>query len=131
MNASSSWPRRTSTPLPLAITGPSSKSSAEKAATMLANTANKRIFSFIESKFYHAHVADVLVLRQLIEQCLRRHAVEIQHRECLTTRLIAAQAHTGDVHAVLAHQRADVNDHARLVFIVQQEHHATRDNFRR
>ena len=68
-------------------------------------------------QLHHAQAADLRVRPHLRKRLLRRRAVEVQHRDRLAAGLLPADGHLGDVHAVLAEDRADEADQPRHVAV--------------
>src|SRR5256885_8877475 len=45
----------------------------------------------------YVHITDVRILLNLVQQLPRRHAIQIQSGQCMTTSSITAQAHAGNI----------------------------------
>ena len=69
---------------------------------------------------------DITFREEFFERSGFRCGVEIQHRERFAADFVPAQRHAGDVHLVLAHERADVADDAGAVAIFDQQKDALR-----
>src|ERR1043166_1216756 len=81
------------------------------------------------SKFHDPDIADVGILSDLIEGLRGRHTIQVEDGQRLAAGLVAAQAHAGNVDLVSAHERADMADHARPIFVVHQEEDAGGNDF--
>ncbi len=79
----------------------------------------------------HLRGVDVFTRANFIQQFFARRGVEIQDRERGAAGLISAQRHRGNIHAVIAEQRADAADHPGAICVFQHEHNTVRTSFNR
>ncbi len=73
------------------------------------------------SKLNHLRRADVFTGANFAQQLFAERGVEIQHGQRRATGLIPAERHRGNVHAVVAEQRADAPNHPGAIGVFQNE----------